>query len=402
MPSRAHCAFLVSVILIAGCSSQASSAPAPASSPAFEAPPEVPAAPAPPTFPAPHPDPPRVVSSGGPVLATPRLVPVFFEGDDLEPRIEEFLHALASSTYWTATTKEYGVGALSVAPSVVTADAPPATDADLRAWLGKQPGADASTVFVVFYPPSAPLDVHGKKSCEAFDGYHLARPAKAGPPVIYAVVSRCETGSKALDAVTAAASHEIVEAATDPFYEDDPAFASADDAHAAWTLATVGEVSDMCALEPQAAGRLVGDFMVQRSWSNAAAAAGHDPCVPAVPGPFFSALPVLDESVSLDTGSSTLATKGVRVAVGETRTIDIALYSDAPTGAWQVSARDGSALFGGAKELELSFDRTTGNNGDVLHLTVRPLRAGRFGGSILVVTSRSGPTQHVALGFVAN
>ncbi|CAN5903841.1 hypothetical protein BH11MYX4_BH11MYX4_33010 [soil metagenome] len=208
------------------------------------------------------------------------------------------------------------------------------------------------------------------------------------------------SGSGTLDAITKATSHELVEAVTDPFYYTKPAYASADPDHAAWTLATVGEVGDMCELEPQDGVRL-GSFLVQRSWSNAAAAAGHDPCVPAVAGPYFTASPTLLDDVPIELGTAT-TTKGIRVPVGESRTIEIALRSDGPTAAWRVDARDGAALSGGPKELDLTLDRKTGANGDVLHLTITARRPGSHGGSLLVLTSTLGATSHVTLGFVAN
>ena len=71
-------------------------------------------------YPAPHPAGPRVVSRGGPVLASPKVIPIFFGSDPLQGRIEAFLRELASSTYWEAVTKEYGVGSLTIAPSVVS------------------------------------------------------------------------------------------------------------------------------------------------------------------------------------------------------------------------------------------------------------------------------------------
>jgi hypothetical protein len=343
-----------------------------------------------------------VISSGGPTVAAPKVVPVFFANDPLESSLEGFLGALATSSYWTATTSEYGVGALSVAPSIVSKDPPPATDDALASWLATQPGAGSGTVFAVFYPEGASLAIHGKGSCDVFDGYHKAGSTTSTADVVYAVSMRCVSGDKALDALTVSMSHELVEAATDPFYYTDPAFASADAAHAVYTLLTVGELGDMCEIEPAANARLVGSYDVQRSWSNVAAAAGHDPCVPAPAQPYFTAAPSLDDDVVIDTGQGTLETKGIRVPVGETKTIDVVLYSDAATAAWRVEARDDSALVGGKKTLELSLDRDTGKNGDVLHLTIHALAAGRFGGSALVLTSTDGTTKHVALGFVAN
>lgn len=333
-------------------------------------------------------------------MATPHVVPVFFTGDELQPKLEEFLGALASSTYWSAVTAEYGVGALTVGPSIVSSDTPPATDDALQAWLAAQPGAGPSTLFAVYYPGTASLEIHGKKSCEYFDGYHHDAKTTAGGAFPFAVIMRCASGSKALDALTKSTSHELVEAASDPFYYTRPAFASADHDHAAWTLATVGEVGDMCELESQDGVRL-GSFLAQRSWSNAAAAAGHDPCLPALAEPFFAAAPIMLDDVPIDDGTGT-TTKGMKVPVGESRTVDIVLHSDAKTAAWRVDAKDSSALFGGDKELELTLDRQTGVSGDVLHLTIKALRPGAYGGSVLVLQSTLGATSHVAFGFVAN
>jgi len=348
----------------------------------------------------PFPEAPQVVSSGGPVVAAPHVVPVFFSGDELQPKLEELLGTLATSTYWSAVTAEYGVGALTVGASIVSTDMPPATDDALQAWLAAQPGAGPSTLFAVYYPSTASLTIHGKKSCEQFDGYHHDAKTTAGGAFPFAVIMRCESGPSALDAVTKSTSHELVEAATDPFYYTKPAFASADRDHAAWTLATVGEVGDMCELESQDGVRL-GGFLVQRSWSNTAAAAGHDPCLPALAEPYFAAAPIMVEDVPVDDGLGS-TTKGIKVPVGESRTVDIALHSDGKTAAWRVDAKDSSAIFGGDKELELTLDRKTGVSGDVLHLTIKALRAGAYGGSVLVLQSTLGTTSHVSFGFVAN
>ncbi len=363
--------------------------------------------------PPPWPAPPQVVSGGGPIIATPTVVPVFFGADALQGSLESFLHALSSSTFWTATTKEYGIGALSVAPSVTTSDPVPTTDDALATWLAAQadgthagwPKADDSTVFVVFFPSSATLTIHNKQSCQVFDGYHKDTTRTGGGSLIYAPVMRCESGSKTLDAVTLAASHEITEAVTDPLYYSNQAWAFEDDAHFIWTMITVGEIVDMCDLEPQSGARLVGNYQVQRAWSNASALAGHDPCVPAPANPYFAAAAILNDSVTLDTGGAGLVlTKGVRVPTGRTETVDVVLRSDGPMDAWQVKATDTSSLFGGPQELQLALDRGTGNSGDVLQLTITRVASGPFGGSALVLTSTSAQaaTTHVWLGFVEN
>jgi hypothetical protein len=281
------------------------------------------------------------------------------------------------------------------------------TDDEIKAWLADQadgthagwPKADDDTIFALYFPSTTAIDVHGKKSCNAFDGYHLEGQTKDGHPLVYAVLARC---SSSLDAVTVATSHELIEASTDPHYYSAPAYAATDKDHFIWTVATAGEVGDMCDFEPQANQKLVGNFMVERTWSNAAAAAGHDPCVPAPSDPFFGVAADFKETVSIDTGKSKIATKGIKVPIGQSRTVDVALFSDAPTEPFKVDALDGTVFFGGPAELELTLDSQTGQNGDVVHLTIKTLQAGPWGGSMLVLRAKLGGTSHMWLGFVAN
>ncbi len=86
-------------------------------------------------------------------------------------------------------------------------------------------------------------------------------------------------------------------------------------------------------------------YMVQRSWSNHAALAGTNPCVPvpAGDGPYFNSYPTLPDTVTLGGNywSTPVAIPGVLIPVGQTRTIDIVLQSQAPTsGPWTVNVLD--------------------------------------------------------------
>ena len=58
-------------------------------------------------------------------------------------------------------------------------------------------------------------------------------------------------------------SHELVEAATDPFPASDPAFYGADQANLVWTLTTGGEVADM-GKRSQRYGMVVKDGKVEQ------------------------------------------------------------------------------------------------------------------------------------------
>lgn len=159
----------------------------------------------------------------------------------------------------------------------------------------------------------------------------------------------------------------------------------------------------MCEYVGLADQRLVGTFAVQRTWSNAAARAGHDPCVPALTTPYLGAAPQLDELVTIDLGNQGgVSTRGVQVPLGMSKTVEVALFSDAPADDWTVKATDAATVMGGDAELSFAWDKTTGHNGDKLHLTITRIKAGQ-GGSEFVVSSR---TNNVSTslwwGFVAN
>lgn len=109
-------------------------------------------------------------------------------------------------------------------------------------------------------------------------------------------------------------------------------------------------------------------FAVSRTWSNKAAAAGHDPCVPAPSGAYFNAAPVLG-SVTLPMIGTTL---GVDVPLGGKKVVELDLFSDADTGGpFTVKVVDAAKLIGGASHLTLSLDKSSGLNGEKLMLTVQ-------------------------------
>lgn len=100
-------------------------------------------------------------------------------------------------------------------------------DSQVQTWLsgklnGELPAPDASTIYVLFYPDGATVTQGGGISCQSFGGYHLSGmldPKNASQLVAYAVIPRCVSGPPGLsklDLATTAASHEMLEAATDP------------------------------------------------------------------------------------------------------------------------------------------------------------------------------------------
>ena len=350
-----------------------------------------------------HASPPQVQANGGPVLASPEIVPIFFAGDgDMQGQIESFLTALAPSSYWTTIASEYGVGAPTVMPSIVSNDAPPTTDDELQEWLEAHleppiivpplafspygwPRPNANTVYVVFLPSGITLTAGSEVSCVAFGGYH-SETTRSG--IVYALLPRCATNDAPIDELTPPTSHELIEAATDPHPGTAPGYVGVDDADLVWDYTPGSEVGDMCEYVETAFQRLVGNYVVQRIWSNASAAAGHDPCVPVLASPYIAAAPALD-NVMFDYGDGIATTRGVQISNGTSVTIELDLFSDAPTADWAVGMDDvASVVQMQPAELALSLDKTTGNNGDKLALTIKRLKVGQGGGSEFVVTSK--------------
>jgi hypothetical protein len=322
---------------------------------------------------APHIAQPRLESLGGETLATPRIQPIFFTNDSaMQGQVESFLNQLSTSTYWTETTSEYGVGALTILPTIVETLPAPTSDAALQTYLATQLDGhhagwtyDPQTIYSVFLPTGVVLSTPFGTSCKSFGAYHDEAIGTTGQSIVYALMPRCQGG---LDTLTASTSHEFIEAATDPHVQTAPAFGAADPNHAIWGIVPGAETGDWCEFVNAAYARLVGNFVVQRTWSNASAAAGHDPCVPALPMPFMGVSPRLEDPTFFPFGP--VWTHGITVAMGATQTVDVTLYTDAPvTTPFMVEAFD---IFSSQQmpELQLSWDRQTGNNGDVLHLSI--------------------------------
>jgi hypothetical protein len=377
-------------------------------------------------YPAPHPPPPQVISGGGPVLASPRIVPIFFSNDDPteEGQIQDFVAQVGATSYWTAAVSEYGVGPATAVPPVELAETATGmlTDADVQNWLAAKlnadllPAPDANTVYVIHYPSGVTIVEQDPalggtiESCQTFGGYHESITLDAnhdGMPVAFAVIPRCQSFGDLLgiDAITGAESHELVEASTDPYPETTPAWVETDELHLYWDLAVGGgEVGDMCAQDPEAFTKFAGfPYTVQRIWSNKAALAGQDPCVPALPGEvYFNAAPVMNDTLDLSIEGQSIDLTGVSIPVGGTKTIAVDLFSDGPTGPFEVEAQDYNALMGMPANLDLSLDNSVGVNGQTLNLTINVKSSGQYGVELFFLIVTQGQTSHFWVGDVGN
>ncbi|HSO37456.1 MAG TPA: hypothetical protein VLT33_33255 [Labilithrix sp.] len=392
------------------------------------------------TYPAPHPPLPDLVNAAkGPVLTTPKVAFVFYPGDARASDLEAFARKVAGSTYWSTTTAEYGVGALSYAGMFeLTGETAPTTisQAQIQTKVasdlasGKLGVPDPQTIYTLVFPTGTTVTQENPVStllgpvlsCEAFTGYHdnvavALGDAGAKTEFAYAVIPTCAPDVTSLTSVM---SHEWVEAATDPQLTSNglfsvtggpnAAFYAPDRDHTVWSLLGGGEAGDLCApsgpsieFTPPEIG-----FPVQRTWSNVAARASHDPCVPHVAGAaYFAAAPVLTQTVTFSTSfTGSVTTKGMVIAVGASATVEVDLFSDgALDGPITVKAADllnaSYGSYGFAKTLAFAWDRTQGVNGEKLHLKVTVTDSSFLGGAhAFTITAVNGKRRQVWPGLV--
>jgi len=337
-----------------------------------------------------HPALPTMAFLGGRVLNTPKIRPIFFAGDTLATGLSTFLSGYAGSPELLAAVREYG-GSNAVSLSAVNlGTAAPATvnDAQVQAFISnefKATGApigapDLNTIYTIYYPETtvwqdSSANPPTTSACtEGIAGYHNQYvDAASGTKIVYAVIVRC-AGFDTLASLTATSSHEIVETITDPDnnplgYYNLPT-GNANVWSAVFTGSAGSEVGDMC--EGFTASNYTPSGLnsaIQSSWSNAAAAAGQNPCQPTAPNTvyFNSGVVATDAITFKDPGSGAVVNAtGVKIPLNSSKTVQVQLFSTAATpGPWTITTSQGSSTC-----LKFSADKSTGQNGDIVNLTI--------------------------------
>jgi hypothetical protein len=402
------------------------------------------------TYPAFTPDIGQIVYNAGYVMTTPVIVPITWDVDPWQGKFDTFAGTVGATTYFHKTTSEYNVMAAIASPPVHIRGAAPQQlgDSDLQnmvtanagvvvgvgeAGAGDDagaggaggdagveeggagvswPAATENTIYAFFLPPGTSLNLasgkgpSGDACSQGIGGYH-DQVTVGRVTTSYAVVPSCNFGQLTVfDWSTIAMSHEIIEASTDPDPQDkffgwdgfDPDHFAFD-----WFQQFQGsEVADACEFFPtsdyqEIETSPVFDFYVQRTWSNLSAIAGHNPCVPLAPGPYFNVTPMNLKYVSVTlppslTGSNLpeiTTTRGVRILPGDTGTIELGFYSDARTGGdWTVTGVDETdGTESSADHLSVSIDRPSGQNGQKAYATVTVMSAGSMNAELLVFHS---------------
>jgi hypothetical protein len=349
---------------------------------------------------------PVAVNQGGPVIKNPKIQVITFTGDTLASQIEDFAAKMPHSTYWNTLATEYGINNISNKTPIRLTDTAPTTTSfrEIGTWLANKISAnpsqfgtpDGETVYAIYYPATTKIqDTDLGNSCETYLGFHYE--TKVGTQKVgFAVMPRCTIPMQpVIDTVTETSSHEFFEWATDPFPQTSPSWSGVDDDHAVWQMLFLGELGDLCArpdvrsIKPTDLG-----YLVQRQWSNIQSKAGHHPCVPGNSDPYFQAIPTMPDTITYQgQDGANHHTKGLQLAVGASKTLDVLIYSDYLfSDDITLDALDiASAFRSQPQEFDLSFDKTTVHVGDTVKLTVTAKIAATQGYGFVIV-SRVGRT----------
>jgi hypothetical protein len=361
---------------------------------------------------------PQIVSNGGYVMTSPTIVTVTWSSDPAGGKFEGFGDAIGASDYWKQIVSEYGIGpATSGATNHVriTDPFPSAgwTTDDVDTFLNAQltdptksgwPAPLDDSIYVVYLPPGSRFTYQGQPACTQIGGYHTS-VAVGASNVSYAVIPYCmSVGGSHFDSMTSAASHELGEAATDPQPNVLPGYVGYDTSHLGWELFQLlfTENGDSCELYPESYVKLTEpgfNYAIQRLWSNAQAKAGHDPCVPAPPDPYFTVVPLATESITVNMGvyggSTKSRTRGYAIPVGGTRQIEVGYISDAAVADWTIDVQEGTPIFGfgGGDTGHLTLGvvgSNSGRNGNKATISITVNSIGKVKGEVATVISTDG------------
>jgi hypothetical protein len=339
-----------------------------------------------------HPPLPQLVHNGNAVITNLRLVSVVASGDPLAQTLFDFGDALVVSSWWTTVGADYGLGNATgslhvTGPAIMPSDMSPDNWSGMKiknyltALATGDAAPDGHSVYVFYLPPGVGILDNNMKPIPGCVGFHFASFDAQGD--VWAVIKRCDqTGATE----TYLASHEIAEGSADsaagkgwslPFVSSTTPIQMQD----VWAVGEGHEAGDLC----QGAGATMqGAFSYSRIWSNSAAAAGMDPCVPSQGGPYVNV--------------STQYTWMIGTA---TPPYDVPIpltgWSSSPVGDWTVAAEiRGSNRMGFKVAFDNGASTATINNGtqQTLHVKVpTDATTGDYAVVRLLSTQPASPTE---------
>jgi hypothetical protein len=282
-----------------------------------------------------------------------------FANDPNRTDYERFDEYLVHSNWMSTVGEEYGVGAGTNLNAEIPSDAPTLVDEeDIPAILDSmieqgvapapQPADVApSIIYVLFFPATTTVVSGGVATCATATGSHLWTAVSADTDVfaVYAVVPTCPLeGAPAPEEFSAA--HEIIEAATDPYFD---AFAVPSTMLSGAAAGRGSEIADLCNSPVWD-----GTYTLPSIWSNAAAAAGQPPCQP---------------MRSISNGMS--ADACVRsVSAGGSTSFTVTGWSTGPLASWNILSGPLPVAPYQTFNPIIQWASTTSNNGAATRLTI--------------------------------
>lgn len=335
---------------------------------------------------APHGTPPKMPGGNGKVLVSPQIVTVTWSTDTKVKEIEAFDEFVVQSSWIETTGADYGFGKGQHVGKVSITEAAPKsiTDEQVQAFIeakiadGTLPApADPLNndwLYMLYFPQGTSVVLDGQKGCQGFLGYHNS-VYKADKHLAYAVMPRCGGGGGG-GHLFFTASHEVHEAASDPYPLDEPSYRF-EDQNVPWTFIG-GETADVCIdLEWNEGG-----YSLSRVYSNSAAKADKDWCVPSDPDlPMFGVYP---------TPSKTAYGKP-----GETVSIKLTAWAATEdVGVFSLDVYPYQSTF----NPQPTLSKTEAQNGEEVTLEITiptTAKAGQDFASALVVSSRGAGDYHM-------
>ena len=325
--------------------------------------------------PAAHAPLPQIPQQGGPLLRSPAVVTVLPPNYARAMEVISYDDFIVASPWLRTVGLEYGIGNgrhvgvvnWSWAPGPLVDDVEVQTRLLDAVSSGELPATAAlgePFLYMLFFPSSTQITLMGAQSCVAFGGYHN-EAHRGALDLVYAVIPDCGGD------LGGAISHELFEAASDPFPFTNPSFQYAPVPPDGWSFLG-SELADACA----SSTFLQSGFVVQRIWSNNAARQSRDPCFPASGAPYFS--------VSEPTNAHTLA-------AGRSLVINLVAWSTAPVPDWPLVA----ATIAGDFDAVPMLSATTTNNGRRVSLTVSVPAGTPSGASAFVVVGSGNAAENL-------
>ena len=238
---------------------------------------------------------PRIEYRGGPFLRHPQLVTITFANDEpqLVSRLEQFGDTITRSNWWHAVVGGYcskpgvciGDGRAGTPVHIAETLPSDVSDADIDALLhrtaeaGRLGPLDDDALLLVYLPNGVQLSDATTHYCTGHARAFHRSLDLAGQRVALAVLPRC--GDEAQ--LTASASHEILEATTNPFPAQRGFAFVPGSAPSGFSAAGLEPVDPCGLITMDGHATTESGFVVHRAWSNRAAAQAQDPCVPSRP-----------------------------------------------------------------------------------------------------------------------